>query len=182
MTKLNIYLKRFAIAILVVAPSFLIAQHESSELSKSPKRVRTTTTWAACVPGSGQIINNKYWKAPIVLGAMTASVYFIQENTALMHEHKNAWMLEADDDPLTNSTLTNENGELYSETQLESNTYLYRRNRDLSYLSLVGIYLLQIIDANVDAHLRFFDANDDISFSVTPQAGSPWQVGLKMNF
>ena len=99
-----------------------------------------------------------------------------------MHEHKNAWMLEADDDPLTNSTLTNENGVLYTETQLESNTYLYRRNRDLSYLSLVGIYLLQIIDANVDAHLRFFDANDDISFSVTPKAGSPWQVGLKMNF
>ena len=47
---------------------------------------------------------------------MTASVYYIQENTVLMHEHKNAWMLEADDDPLTNSTLTNENGELHSDS------------------------------------------------------------------
>ena len=120
MTKLNLHLKLFAIACLVIAPSCLLAQEESTELTESTKRVRKTTTWAACVPGSGQIINKKYWKAPIVLGAMTASVYYIQENTALMHEHKNAWMLEADDDPLTNSTLTNENGVLYTETQLES--------------------------------------------------------------
>ena len=75
---------------------------------------------------------------------------------------------------------------LYSETELRNNTYLFRRYRDLSYLAYVGIYLLQIIDANVDAHMRFFDSNDDLSFSLVPPnsgrvATNFWQVGLKLN-
>ena len=68
---------------------------------------------------------------------------------------------------------------------MENNTYLFRRYRDLSYLALAGIYVLQIIDANVDAHMRFFDSNDDLSFSISPPYSSSskidvWQVGLKL--
>ena len=155
-------------------------------LTESQIRVRNTTKWAACVPGSGQVINRKYWKAPIVLGALSTSVFFIIDNTATFNEFKDNLQYLTDDDPLTIHTLTDDQGDLYSETELRDNAYLFRRYRDLSYLACVGIYLLQIIDANVDAHMRFFDSSDDLSFSfVPPNSGNfttnLWQVGLKLN-
>ena len=103
-----------------------------------------------------------------------------------MNEFKDNWAKEVDDDPSTSSDMVDPNGVLYSASDLENGTYLFRRNRDLSYLSLVGIYLLQIIDANVDAHMRFFDSSEDLSlkfippyFGYTPTQS--WQVGLKLN-
>ena len=83
------------------------------------------------------------------------------------------------------SELTDDNGVLYTLSDLENNTYLFRRYRDFSYLALAGFYLLQIVDANVDAHLRFFDSNDDLSFSVLPPyskfiTNDVWQVGINL--
>ena len=159
---------------------------EKPILTESQIRVRNTTKWAACMPGSGQVINRKYWKAPIVLGALSTSVFFIIDNTATFNEFKDNLLYLTDDDPLTIHTLTDDQGGLYSETELRNNAYLFRRYRDLSYLACAGIYLLQIIDANVDAHMRFFDSNDDLSFSLVPPnsgrvATNFWQVGLKLN-
>jgi len=172
-------------------PLLISAQEEDvedvvEELSPSQLKIRNTTKWAACIPGSGQVINRKYWKAPIVWGGIAASVFFISENTRLMNEFHEAWGYETDEDPLTNSTMTDSNGNMYTLADLENNTYLFRRNRDLSYLSFLGVYLLQIVDANVDAHMRFFDADEDLSFSVIPPNSyrnrtDIWQVGLKIN-
>lgn len=162
-----------------------IKKEPKAELTESQIRVRKTTRWAAIIPGSGQIINRKYWKAHIVHIALGASVYMIKSNTDSMNEFKQAWIYETDDDENTVSDLTDENGLLYTVDDLENGTYLFRRYRDLSYLSFVGFYLLQIIDANVDAHLRFFDSNDDLSFCVSPPYSGRynsdvWQVGLKL--
>ena len=155
------------------------------ELTENQIRVRKTTRWAAIIPGSGQIINRKYWKAPIVYCSLGASVFFIIDNTSKMNEFKQAWIYETDDDDTTVSELTDDNGVLYTLSDLENNTYLFRRYRDISYLALAGFYLLQIVDANVDAHLRFFDSNDDLSFSVLPpyssfSNGDVWQVGITL--
>jgi hypothetical protein len=178
---------RLLLVILVyAAPLISTAQQLEVEEVLSPKeiKIRNTTKWAACIPGSGQVINRKYWKAPIVWGGLAVSVYFISDNTLLMNEFKEAWKVAVEDDVFT---LTDTNGALYTLTDLEVNTYLYRRNRDLSYLSFLGIYLLQIVDANVDAHMRFFDADEDLSFSISPPYSyrnrtDIWQVGLKFNF
>ena len=74
------------------------------------------------------------------------------------------------------------NGNLYLVSDLEDGTYFYRRNRDLSYLSFFGVYLLSIIDANVDAHMKFFDASEDLSLKVIPpnqsRSRGVWQIGL----
>ena len=155
------------------------------ELTESQIRVRSTTRWAAIIPGSGQIINKKYWKFPIVYGTLGTSLYLIIDNTAKMKDFKQAWIYEIDDDENTFSELTDDNGVLYTLSDLENNTYLFRRYRDLSYLALAGFYLLQIVDANVDAHLRFFDSNDDLSFSLLPPyskftTNDLWQVGINL--
>ncbi len=171
------------IAMLGLSTLGLSQEVEKVELTESQIRVKRTTKWAAVLPGAGQVINKKYWKVPLVHASLGFSFYMIKHNTDLMDEFKQAWIYETDDDPLTVSELTDSNGVLYTESDLENGTYVYRRYRDLSYLSLVGFYLLQIIDANVDAHLRFFDSSEDLSLSLLPPRGygDLWQVGLKLN-
>ncbi|MBT5354634.1 MAG: hypothetical protein HOL56_06005, partial [Flavobacteriales bacterium] len=44
----------------------------------------------------------------------------------------------------------------------------YKRNREISYFSFVGVYILNIIDASVNAHLFHFDVSDDISLNIRP--------------
>ena len=94
------------------------------------------------------------------------------------------WGYETDDDPLTESNLTDNNGNPYTISDLKDGAYFYRRNRDLSYLSFFGVYLLSVIDANVDAHMKFFDANEDISLRMIPpnwgRSREVWQVGLTL--
>lgn len=155
---------------------------EDAPLSENEIRIKNTTRWAACIPGSGQLINRKYWKAPIVWVALATSVFFICDNTLQMNEFKQGWIDETDDDPETWCELVDTNGNLYTVDDLENGTYLFRRYRDLSYLSLVGVYLLQIVDANVDAHMRFFDSSEDLSIRVIPPKSrfEPWQLGLNI--
>ena len=163
-----------------------IYTQEIDVLTEEQLRVRKTTKWAAVLPGSGQVINKKSWKVPIVLGGLLTSGWFIQENTKQMNLFLENWGYELDDDPTTNSTLTDSNGAPYILSDLENGAYVYRRNRDLSYLAFLGVYLLQIVDANVDSHMKFFDASEDLSWNVVPPQLSPnnnrtpWQVGLSI--
>jgi hypothetical protein len=161
-------------------PSF--AQEKTP--SENELRVKKTTKWAIILPSSGQIMNKKYWKAPIVLGGLSASLFFVIDNSTEMNLFLENWGYETDDDPLTNSNLTDNNGNLYLVSDLEDGAYFYRRNRDLSYLSFFGVYLLSVIDANVDAHMKFFDASEDLSLRVIPpsleRTRGVWQVGLTL--
>lgn len=162
---------------------------EKKILSEDELRVKTTTRWAACLPGSGQVINKKIWKVPFVLGGLATSGWFIVDNTKQMNLFLEHWGYETDfeidpDNPATSSTLTDSNGNPYLVSDLEDGVYFYRRNRDLSYLALLGVYLLQIVDANVDSHMKFFDASEDLSWKVIPpqlsqtNIYSPWQLGI----
>jgi len=164
---------------------------EKKILSEEELRVRTTTRWAACLPGSGQVINKKIWKVPFVLGGLATSGWFIIENTKQMNLFLEHWGYETDfeidpDNPTTSSTLTDSNGNPYLVSDLEDGAYFYRRNRDLSYLAFLGVYLLQIVDANVDSHMKFFDASEDLSWEVIPPQLSqtdiyiPWQLGISL--
>jgi len=168
---------------LILASGFSTSAQEKTP-SENELRVKNTTTWAMILPGSGQIINKKYWKAPIVLGGLGASVFYVMDNSTEMNTFLENWGYETDDDPLTESKLTDNNGNLYTVTDLKDGAYFYRRNRDLSYLSFFGVYLLSVIDANVDAHMKFFDASEDLSLRVIPPSWGRtmdvWQVGLTL--
>jgi hypothetical protein len=133
-----------------------------------------------------------------VLGGLAASVYYVVDNSTKMNLFLENWGYETDGDAfymrinddgktvrvLTESNLTDNHGNLYTVTDLKDGAYFYRRNRDLSYLSFFGVYLLSVIDANVDAHMKFFDASEDISLRVIPpnwgRSGEVWQVGLTL--
>ncbi len=123
---------------------------------KSPKKA---ALYSAIIPGMGQIYTEKYWKAPIVYAGIITSVYFIEENNKQYKNYKEAALMsyETGDDQLG-----------YSYSELKTLKDHYRRNRDISYFTLIGIYFLNILDASVNAHLYSFDVSDDISMNLKP--------------
>ncbi len=130
-----------------------------SEYYHSPKKA---TILSAILPGAGQVYNKKYWKIPILYGGIAVTGYFLNDNLKNIDKYKEAYISSTDGDPNTN----NDTG--FSNDQLLDLIDTYKSWRDLSYISFAVIYALNIIDANVDAHLFYFDVSDDISLNVMP--------------
>lgn len=158
-----------SIAVLVVGVLSAVAQEGNTT-------VLDTTSWrykhvprkasilSAVLPGAGQIYNRKYWKAPIVWAGVGVAVYYIDYNHSRFRMYKDALIAITDDDP---NTVDPFNG-AYPTSFIEANVDFHRRYRDLSYLGLVLVYALNIVDANVDAHFVRFNVSDELSATIRP--------------
>lgn len=122
--------------------------------------------YSALLPGAGQVYNRKYWKVPIVWGAIGASAYFAKENTAQYNRYTDAYVAIVDGDP---STVDEFNG-AYSAESLLNTAETYRKWRDWSYIFLATSYILNIMDASIDANFVRFDVGRDLSMQVLPYA------------
>jgi hypothetical protein len=118
----------------------------------------TATIFSALVPGMGQVYNQKLWKVPVVFGGIAALYYVIDFNQRGYKRFGDAYKQYPND----------EFGGRWSETELIYLRDAYRRNRDLSIIGFFGLYVLNIIDANVDAHFFDWDISDDLAFKVEP--------------
>lgn len=127
----------------------------------SPKRAML---YSAVLPGGGQIYNRKYWKAPIAWAGIGACVWFIQDNGREYRRYRNAYIALTDDDPDT----VDEFGGIYTPGALLNASDTYRRWRELSYIALSAVYILNIIDASVDANFVRFDVSPDLSMGLGP--------------
>jgi len=138
------------------------------------------TILSAVLPGAGQIYNHKYWKAPIAWAGLGVSYWFIQENSKEYRRYKDAYIAVVDGDP---STVDEFEGSI-SSAQLLDATDTYRRWRDISYIAFGMVYILNIVDASVDAHFVRFDVGRDLSLAVGPSIGMAAQghagVGLAL--
>ena len=128
---------------------------------------------AALLPGAGQIYNHRYWKLPLVYGALSGVLYgeyFYQSRYREFADAVNA--VEVDPSNLQNANnlgLVRSNAaKVRSLDGLRSGVVFYRGNRDIFYLYIGLAYALQIVDALVDAHLRDFDVSDDLTFHWEP--------------
>lgn len=133
--------------------------------------VQRATTMAMICPGAGQIYNKSYWRVPIVLGGFATTIYCIDWNNRGYQRFKKAYRLRADYDANPDAYPNgsqDEFGGRYSGTFLKNLRNSYRRNRDLCIILTAGLYVLQIVDAHVDAHLRDYDISDDLSVDITP--------------
>jgi Family of unknown function (DUF5683) len=127
---------------------------------------RKALLYAAVVPGLGQIYNKKYWKIPLVYGGMIALGYainFYQDGyttykAKLYFNLENGY--EEDDDIYP--------GDDYTTANYRRIVDDYKRERDFMIILMGGVYLLQMIDAHVDAHLKEFDLNPKLQLSVRP--------------
>ncbi len=119
---------------------------------------------SALVPGSGKIYNRKWWKVPIIYAGFGISIYAIQHNNKIYEEYRTAYLARIDGD--NNTTDTKYPG-LADET-VKAERDRFARYRDISWLCLIGIYALNVIDANVDAHLFAFDVDESLSLQWQP--------------
>ena len=134
------------------------------------------SVWLALVfPGGGQIYNRKYWKLPIVYGGFVGCTYALSWNNKMYKDYSQAYLDIMDDDPNTksyedflpmNSSIAGQE-ERFKEI-FRKRKDAYRRQRDLSIFSFIGVYLLSVIDAYVDAELSDFDITKDIGLRVEP--------------
>ncbi len=117
--------------------------------------------YSAIFPGGGQIYNKKYWKAPIVWAALGTSAYYYLNNSDEYDRYRTAFKLRKQG---LRDEFTDENGNvLISNDGLENAQKVLRKNRDLSLLTGVLLYVLQIVEASVNAHLLQFDTDDSLS-------------------
>jgi hypothetical protein len=112
--------------------------------------------YSAILPGLGQAYNKKYWKIPLVYGAIGTSLYFYIDNNNKYRDYRNAYKrrLEGYND---------DDYQFLDESRLVAGQKFYQRNRDLSALFVVGFYVLNIIDANIDAALIQFNVSERLS-------------------
>lgn len=114
--------------------------------------------YSAILPGLGQAYNKKYWKIPIVYAALGTGIYFYVDNNKKYNRYRRAYkrrLAGFNDDEFQN--IVTDNNALIDAQEF------YQRNRDLSLLLTVVAYVLNIVDANVDAHLLQFNVSDDLS-------------------
>lgn len=129
--------------------------------------------YSAVLPGLGQIYNGRYWKVPIVYAALGTGVYAYTYNDDLYDRFRSAFKRRragfTDDEfyDLNNSGIVPGSPDL-SDQALQDAQERYQRDRDLALLITIGLYALNIIDANVDAHLKQFNVDDDLSLDIRP--------------
>lgn len=137
--------------------------------------------YSAILPGLGQAYNKKYWKIPIVWGSIGAGIYFYSFNNKKYHEYRDEYKRRLDGTSDPNHPIY---GGLDNSRLISAQRY-HQRNRDLSALITAGLYILNIVDANVDAHLMQFNVNDNLSVAPEIQQNEidyKFNTGLKLTY
>lgn len=156
----------------------LIAKDTLKSVDIDPLTPAKAAFYSAILPGLGQAYNKKYWKIPLVYGAIGTSLYFYIDSKNKYNQVRDAYKrrLEGYND---------DNFSYYDNAKLITAQKFYQRNKDFSALFVVGFYVLNIIDANVDAALIQFNVNENLSLrpdvyrnAVTNQAN----FGLTLNY
>ncbi|MDT0557208.1 DUF5683 domain-containing protein [Ichthyenterobacterium sp. W332] len=155
-----------------------------------PLRPSKAAFFSAILPGLGQAYNKKYWKIPIVYAAIGTGVYFYINNNNQFKRYRSAfksrlagfntdefWGVDIDGNPLASPRVSNDG--------LQRAQEQFRKNKELSLLITIGLYALNIIDANVDAHLLQYNVDDNLAIRPHYQYNeleNSSDVGLTLNF
>lgn len=191
-------MERIVILVLFLIVAVLNASAQDPEVSKDDSLVveradtvtiqsyaarydpRKALLYAAVLPGLGQIYNKKYWKLPLVYGGMFAIGYAINfyQDGYTTYKAKLYWNLEngleQDGDIAP--------GDSYTTANYRRIVDQYKRERDFMIILMGGVYLLQIIDAHVDAHLKEFDLNPKLQMSLRPTVEQNELIGRQSGF
>jgi hypothetical protein len=178
-------IKRFAIILLLflsseklMAQDSLRVTNDSVQMDAGPDTVllksyaarydpRKALLYAAVVPGLGQIYNKKYWKLPLVYGGFFGIGYAINFYQQNYKEYKVQLFYNLDHGiPEDESDPNDPSG--YTTSQLRTIVDKSRRERDFWVIMMGAMYILQMVDAHVDAHLKEFDLNPNLRVSIQP--------------
>lgn len=141
------------------------------DTSHSPK---IATLMSTALPGLGQIYNHSYWKVPVIYAGLYGFGYMFQQNHSGYRDFRNAYdaylqpYADAGTTPDATETIII-NGTAYSPFYAKQQRDAYRRSRDLALIGMGAWYILNIIEAYVDAHMFSFDVSDDLTLHYQPQ-------------
>ena len=166
-----------------IGTKVVIEQKQLVSYKIDPLAPARAAFYSAVIPGLGQARNKKYWKIPIVYGAIGTGIYFYLDNNKVFKRYRNAYKRRL-------AGFTDDEFYGLNSTPILSNEALIRaqetlrRNKELSLLITIGLYALNIIDANVDAHLLQY--NMDTNLAVKPYLDfdtpdNSVQLGLSLN-
>lgn len=153
----------------------IVTTNEVRQFTFNPDPTRAV--WmSALFPGLGQLYNRRYWKLPIVIGAFMGLGYATSWNSTMLRDYTTAYSDIMDNDPTTRSYMdffapnVNESDldKTWLTNLLRTRKNYYRRNRDLCIICMVGVYVLAMVDAYVDAQLAHFDISPNLSMDVAP--------------
>ncbi len=129
--------------------------------------------YSSVLPGLGQVYNRRYWKVPIVYAAIGTGIYAYTFNNDQYNRFRDAF--KSRQAGFTTDEFYDLNGDKngpdFSNEALESAQERFQRDRDLALLITISLYALNILDANVDAHLKQFNVDDDLSMDIKPFLG-----------
>ncbi|MDR7369623.1 DUF5683 domain-containing protein [Flavobacterium aquidurense] len=160
----------YFIFIVFCCTSFFYAQSQNNIIANDslkaqpidPLRPAKAGFYSAILPGLGQVYNKKYWKVPLVYGAIGTSIYFYVDSRKQYNIYRNEYKSR-----LAGGQNNSEYLARLSDSQLISAQKQFKRNGDLSLLFALGFYVLNIIDANVDAALSQFNVSNQLAFKPT---------------
>jgi hypothetical protein len=145
--------------------------------------------YSAILPGLGQAYNKKYWKIPIVYAALGTGIYFYTTNNKEYNRYRDAYKSRlagfTTDEFYFDSNGTKLTNPRVSTDGLRRGQKFYRKNKEISLLVSIGVYALNIIDANVDAHLMQYNIDENLSLAPhfkMNEIDAKTNVGLTLNF
>jgi len=155
-------------ALLLMTVNYSQAQQNTDTIAANDilfkkKNPKLAGSLSALVPGAGQFYNESYFKIPIIYGSFTSLLFFAKQNNDLYQEFLLRYSAYGLPGPTYFYT------ENIPQATLERYKEYYRRNRDLLYIGVGFTYLLNILDAVVDAHLSYFDIGDANQFTLKIQ-------------
>jgi hypothetical protein len=117
------------------------------------------------LPGAGQIYNKKYWKAPIAIGGTIGMAYVIRYNTRGFNFYNDELAAREDesDNLEPDPRLVD-----WTREDLDRERNRWEKQKELSYIGLIGVQLFTGIDAFVDAHLNGYEINEDLTLKIEP--------------
>lgn len=140
---------------------------------------RKAILYAAILPGLGQVYNKKYWKLPLVYGGFYAIGYGLDWYNELHKKYRSYLFMNLETgigENQRNGALPDPFDNLTTST-MRTLVDRTRRERDFMIILMGGMYILQMIDAHVDSHLKEFDLNPRLQVSLEPTIDANYATG-----
>lgn len=154
-------------AVIKPAVADTAAAKKDSVKAKPEHSPRKATIRSAMIPGWGQAYNKKYWKIPIVYGALGTAAGFFIFNRKEYIDARDAYRNKLDGDP-TNNNLIKPKFQPVDPEAVRQYRIAVRQYVDYSVLAFVILWGLNVVDATVDGHLKAFEVGDNLSLHINP--------------
>jgi len=163
--------------------SFAAEDDSTSVKNDTIHSVKKAVIFSAVLPGAGQVYNHiampkgkkkAFWKVPLIYAGLGGASYFLAYNQIEQNKFKEEYRLRQ-------CSIVSPEYEQYTDNAILTSYNQHLDWRDLSILALAGVYIIQVIDAGVEAHFVSFDISEDLSMSFEPTLLNYKTAGLKMS-